>query len=133
MTGFIDRTLLPTICAAALCALGPVADVAQSQDRPLAAAPLATIPNTQVRSFTSSVDGQEYEVSVALPAMYTDSAKKAFSVVYLLDANWDFPLVAGMTGSQATDRLMPAVIVVGIGWRGRTSDDYSARRMHDLT
>src|SRR5262249_27115631 len=98
MTGFIDRTLLPTIGAVALCALVPVAAVAQSQDRPLAAAPLATIPNSQVRSFTSSADGQEYDVSAALPRGYTDSAKKAFSVVYLLDANWDFPLVAGMMG-----------------------------------
>lgn len=76
------------------------------------------IPGSQTKTFTSSiVSGQEYALQISLPASYGKSNKK-YPVVYLMDSQWDFPLLTALYGQQYYDGFVPEVIIVGITWGG---------------
>lgn len=89
------------------------------------------IPRTERQRLTSSIDGQEYVLYVSLPATYSD-ASRTFPVLYLLDAQWDFPMVVGLVESLSDDGFVPPLIIVGITWGG-AQPDYSHLRFKDLT
>jgi predicted alpha/beta superfamily hydrolase len=85
------------------------------------------IPGSQIRTFTSSiVNGQEYILQVSLPAGYATSSKK-YPVVYLMDSQWDFPLVTALYGQQYFDGFVPELIIVGITWGGNHPNPDSLR------
>lgn len=73
------------------------------------------IPGSQVFTISSSIVGREYSLLVQLPGGYDDTTR-AFPVVYVLDAQWDFPLVGAIYGSQYYDGFVPAFIIVGVTW-----------------
>jgi predicted alpha/beta superfamily hydrolase len=76
------------------------------------------IPGSEVRKLTSSiVAGQEYELHILLPGGYKNSNKK-YPVVYLMDSQWDFPLVKSLYGEHYFDGFIPELIVVGVTWGG---------------
>lgn len=80
--------------------------------------PEVTIPGSHIRYITSSiVAGQEYELQILLPAAYETSTKK-YPVVYVMDSQWDFPLVKCIYGQQYYDGFIPEIIVVGVTWGG---------------
>ncbi|PSR55004.1 alpha/beta hydrolase [Adhaeribacter arboris] len=107
------------------------ASYAQNKAVPLKA-PLVTITGTQQLKLTSKiVSGQEYTLQVNLPSHYSDTTKR-FPVVYLLDSQWDFPLVSGIYGGQYYDGFMPEVILVGITWGGE-NPNYGQLRGRDFT
>ena len=89
------------------------------------------IPRTQVRKVISAIDGQEYVLDVYLPPGYSDQSKR-FPVLYLLDAQWDFPLVVGLFETQWADGFLPPMIIVGITWGGK-NPNYDYLRFKDLT
>lgn len=89
------------------------------------------IPGSQLLKMSSSIVGQEYEMYVQLPGNYSDTSK-AFPVLYVLDGQWDFPLVTAIYGQQYYDGFVPALIIVGITWGGK-NPDYDALRARDLT
>lgn len=93
--------------------------------------PEVPILGTQLQKITSAIDGQEYVLYVNLPRNYNDTTKK-FPIIYVLDGQWDFPLVQALYGQQYYDGFVPATIVVGITWGGK-NPDYDARRAFDLT
>jgi len=77
-----------------------------------------TIPGSQIKTFTSKiVNGQEYVLQISLPSGYANSNKK-YPVVYLMDSQWDFPLVTALYGQQYYDGFIPEVIIVGVTWGG---------------
>jgi predicted alpha/beta superfamily hydrolase len=80
-----------------------------------------------VRTLTSSIDGQEYRIDVALPPGYNDASKQ-FPFLYLLDAQWDFPLVESLVMSQLQEGYVPRLMIVGITWGG-SNPNYSQLRM----
>src|SRR4051794_1395206 len=81
-----------------------------SQDNPV------TIPGSQTRTFTSNiVNGQQYALQISLPASYAKSNKK-YPVIFLMDSQWDFPLVTALYGQQYYDGFIPEVVIVGITW-----------------
>jgi predicted alpha/beta superfamily hydrolase len=87
-----------------------------------------TIPNSEVRSIISSiVPGQEYQLQVMLPAGYNNSNEIKYPVVYLMDAQWDFPLVASLYGQQYYDGFIPSMIIVGVTWGGANPNPDSLR------
>lgn len=76
------------------------------------------IPGSQVRTITSSiVKDQEYELQILLPGGYNQNTKK-YPVVYLMDSQWDFPLVKSLYGQQYYDGFIPELIIVGVTWGG---------------
>lgn len=86
-----------------------------------------TIPGSQTKTFTSSiVNGQEYVLQISLPAGYASSTKK-YPVVYLMDSQWDFPLLTALYGQQYFDGFIPEVIIVGITWGGEHPNPDSLR------
>src|SRR6266700_1524516 len=60
------------------------------------------IPNTRVLQLNSAIVGQEYTLHINLPGNYSDSTK-TFPVLYLLDGQWDFPLLSALYGEQYFD------------------------------
>ncbi len=89
--------------------------------------PQVQIPGSEVRKITSAiVKGQEYVLQISLPAGYANSNKK-YPVVYLMDSQWDFPLVTALYGQQYYDGFIPELIIVGITWGGEHPNPDSLR------
>jgi predicted alpha/beta superfamily hydrolase len=97
---------------------------AGAQDIP---GPEVTIPGTQTRTFYSETIRQEYRLLINLPAGYQESDQR-YPVVYLLDAQWDFPLVHAVYGQQYYDGFVPELIIVGLTWGGANPDPDVLRR-----
>jgi predicted alpha/beta superfamily hydrolase len=71
-----------------------------------------------VKKFTSSIiNRQEYVLQISLPSGYANGNKK-YPVVFLMDSQWDFPLLTALYGEQYFDGFIPEVIIVGITWGG---------------
>ena len=80
--------------------------------------PKVDIPGSEVRKITSAiVKGQEYELQILLPGGHKNSTKK-YPVIYLMDSQWDFPLVKCLFGEHYFDGFIPELIVVGVTWGG---------------
>jgi len=89
--------------------------------------PKVDIPGSEVRKITSSiVAGQEYELQIMLPAGYKSSNKK-YPVIYLMDSQWDFPLLKCLYGEHYFDGFIPELIVVGVTWDGNNPNPDSLR------
>jgi len=85
------------------------------------------IPGTQVRNITSSiVTGQQYQLNIMLPGGYT-SSNKNYPVAYLMDSQWDFPLLTALYGEQYFDGFIPQMIIVGVTWGGPNPNPDSLR------
>ena len=89
------------------------------------------IAGSQVLKINSAITGQEYVLHINLPQQYGDTTK-IFPIVYLLDSQWDFPLVTAIYGDQYYDGFMPNTIIVGITWGGE-NPNYDTRRAFDLS
>ncbi|MCW3465155.1 alpha/beta hydrolase [Chitinophaga nivalis] len=83
-----------------------------------------TIEKSRIREFslTSTVNGGNYDIKVALPENYTPAGK--YHTLYVLDAKLDFDMVAVECQKQARSHHRE-VIVVGIGWGYNRLDDYT--------
>ncbi len=93
--------------------------------------PQVEIAGTQVLSINSQVVDQEYLLYINLPRNYNDTNRK-FPVLFLLDAQWDFPLMQALYGEQYYDGLVPDVVIVGITWGGE-NPNHDALRARDFT
>src|SRR6478752_3139837 len=77
-----------------------------------------TLPGTQIKKITSLiVGGQEYQLHIMLPGGYANT-NKLYPVIYLMDSQWDFPLVSALYGEQYYDGFIPQMIIVGVTWGG---------------
>ena len=92
--------------------------------------PAVTIPNTEVRSLRSTTTGRDYELYLYVPANMTPGTK--YPVLYLLDGQWDFKLLASIQGGLLYDKWVPDVIVVGITYAGARAN-YDSLRAIDYT
>ncbi len=95
------------------------------------AQPRVEIPGSQLHSLSSTMVGREYNLLVQFPRGYDDETK-SFPVVFVLDAQWDFPLVQAIYGSQYYDGFVPAFVIVGITWGGE-NPRHDSLRAADLT
>ncbi len=93
--------------------------------------PEVAIAGTQLRHIHSNINNEDYDLYINLPADYNDTAE-AFPVIYLIDAQWDFPLVSAIYGEQYYDGFLPSSIVVGITWSGN-NPGYDSLRARDFT
>jgi len=89
--------------------------------------PKVDIPGSEVRKITSKiVAGQEYELQIMLPGSFKTSNKK-YPVIYLMDSQWDFPLLKCLYGEHYFDGFVPELIVVGVTWGGVNPNPDSLR------
>ena len=85
------------------------------------------IPGSEIKTLTSSIiGGQQYVLQIMLPAGYEKTSKK-YPVLYLMDSQWDFPLVTALYGEQYFDGFIPEIIIVGITWGGSHPNPDSLR------
>jgi hypothetical protein len=89
------------------------------------------MPGTQLLTVHSSIVGRDYDLYISFPRNYNDTTKK-FPVLYLLDGQYDFPLVNGIYGDLYYDGFLPELITVGITWGGE-HPNYDSLRTLDLT
>ena len=94
--------------------------------------PPVTIPNTEVRSLHSKVTGRNYDLYVYLPPRVEIGSSKRNPVLYLLDAQWDFKLLASIQGGLFYDKFVPDVIIVGVTYSGPNAN-YDSLRAVDYT
>jgi predicted alpha/beta superfamily hydrolase len=89
------------------------------------------LPGTQLLTIHSSIVGRDYDLYVSFPRNYHDTTRR-FPVLYLLDGQYDFPLVNGIYGDLYYDGFLPELITVGITWGGE-HPNYDSLRTRDLT
>ena len=86
------------------------------------------LPGTEIRSISSSHTGRQYDIYVQPVA---DTTGKRYPAVYLLDAQWDFPMVTGIHGGLHADQFVPKAFLIGITYSG--NPNYGALRAMDMT
>lgn len=94
--------------------------------------PNVSIPNTELRSLKSTSTGRDYDIYVHLPDGYAQDREKKRPIVYVLDGQWDFKLLASVYGGLFYDKFIPEMIVVGVTYSG-PSPNYDALRAMDYT
>src|SRR5688500_10033596 len=88
--------------------------------------PRVDIPGSEVRKIYSEIVGQEYELHILFPRGF-NNPNATFPVVYLMDSQWDFPLVKSLVGQQYYDGFIPATLIVGVTWGGKQPNADSLR------
>ncbi len=79
--------------------------------------PAAFLSNVETHVLNSKVHkDRKFQLSVALPPSYTSSAHVRYPVIYSLDANGEFGLIAETARILAVEQLIPEAIVVGLGY-----------------
>lgn len=105
------RLIIPLWLVAILSSPIMLAEVSSPADPPKAF--LADIDNYVL---TSSVhQDRQYQISVALPITYKNS-NQSYPVLYSLDANGEFGIIAETARMLAMEKKIPQLIVVGIGY-----------------
>jgi len=86
--------------------------------------------STQIMHLHSAIVGDDYVISVALPAGY-HTAHSSYPVLYVTDANSNFTDAVRSVRRMTQKKQLPPIIVVGIGYR----TDSLARilRLRDMT
>ena len=89
-----------------------------------------TLPRTTVRHLEAKANGVAYELYVSLPRDYATS-KERYPVVYVLDADYAFPIAHNVVEHLADRGDLPWAIVVGIAYAGEPQ--YRMHRTRDYT
>jgi len=89
-----------------------------------------TLEGTQQRTLYSQKVAQQYQLLINLPMGFDKS--NTYPVIFLLDAQWDFPLISAIYGQMYYDGFVPAALIVGITWAGE-GDDPNVKRVRDFT
>lgn len=101
-----------------------------------AAAPAAPPPyvlaNTEVRDVRASTLGRDYQVFVALPDSYATS-KRSYPVVFVVDADYAFPVVRNIASRLNRHAGMEEAIVVGLSYAKGDGAVFSRRRDYTPT
>ena len=91
----------------------------------------AFLPDTEQHEVFSATRARNYVLSVVLPEGYHTSDKR-YPVVYVLDGDLIFGLVASLTPVTAMTGEVPELIAVSIGYGTDSFDEWGALRDVDL-
>jgi len=115
------------VCFGAACGASPVLTAA-----PPSRFPRHTLGNTELRALPRSANGRDYLLYVALPYSYGSEPARRYPVLYICDGYWDFTLLNGFYGNLRYDRVIPELMIVGMGYQGE-KPDYDTLRRYDYT
>lgn len=93
--------------------------------------PRATLLFTEVRTFSSSIMGGNYQISTSFPLNYPEVNRK-YPVIYLLDGELSFGCVSGIVGGLIGGQVIPDCLIVGVGHDVNTLDEWWKARAVDL-
>ncbi|MGN6149113.1 MAG: alpha/beta hydrolase, partial [Rhizomicrobium sp.] len=105
------------------------AGIAHAESKPF------VLPDTRVLDFTSKDGAHPFRLLIGLPRDYEKRTNERFQTIYLLDADYAFPLAQEML-RHATDRgQLKEAIIVGLAYPGADSDlgVYFQTRTRDYT
>ncbi|WP_347922460.1 alpha/beta hydrolase-fold protein [Pontimicrobium sp. SW4] len=77
---------------------------------------LVTIPSTVELPLESKINKFSYNLHIALPFDY-EKSKQSYPVIYVLDANNDFPLVTSISRRLQAEEELKDLIIVGISYK----------------
>jgi len=97
-----------------------------------AAPPPYVLANTEVREVRAASLGRDYQVFVALPDSYAAS-KRAYPVVFVVDADYAFPIVRNIASRLSRHAGMEEAIVVGLSYATGDAGVFSRRRDYTPT
>jgi len=89
------------------------------------------IPRSSVIELTEPSSKRVYSVYIQLPKSYQNKPDKTYPVIYLTDAPYTFPIVAGATRFPMNSGKMQQAIIVAIGYEKGSIG--SASRIRDYT
>ena len=89
------------------------------------------IPRSSVIQLTELSSKRVYPVYIQLPKSYKNKLNKTYPVIYLTDAPYTFPIVAGATRFPMNSGKMQQAIIVAIGYEKESIG--SASRIRDYT
>lgn len=89
------------------------------------------IPRSSVIQLTEPSSKRVYSVYIQLPKSYKNKQDKTYPVIYLTDAPYTFPIVAGATRFPMNTGKMQQAIIVAIGYEKGSIG--SASRIRDYT
>ena len=98
----------------------------------------ARVHTSDVFNVSSENTGQDYQISVSLPASYFHKPETTFPSVYVLDGNLHFETVTGICRFMQLNRTLPEVVIISIGYLlegfyGEEFNQIIIRRAKDLT
>ena len=76
-----------------------------------------TLPGIYTHSFISAINGQPYQLTIALPLGYSFTDTLTYKVLYILDGDPDLPLAALIQRDMSYGHEVPDMIMVGIGYQ----------------
>ncbi|MBN2371542.1 MAG: alpha/beta hydrolase [Vicinamibacteria bacterium] len=94
--------------------------------------PPHAIADSQLRALPRTAQGREYQLHVALPASYAKEPGKRYPTLYVTDGYWDFPTIKVNHDNLVYDRVIPELIIVGLGYAGENLD-YGSLRQWELS
>jgi len=81
----------------------------------------------------SSSNGKSYQLYVSLPAGYTQNESTRYPVLYLLDANYSFPIASSVHKLLDAAGDIDKVIIVAIGDEDQSDKQWTISRTLDYT
>lgn len=90
------------------------------------------LDNTEVRDIRAPALNRDYQVFVALPDSYREGSRR-YPVLFVVDANYSFPIVRNIAQRLHKHAGMEEVIVVGLSYAKGDSGVYSRRRDYTPT
>ena len=99
------------------------------------AADPVSLPDTKVEAITATANGVHYKLYVGLPADYSASDAR-YPVLYLLDADYSFPIARTIVKHLSERERLEEIIVVGIACDRcdqYQSTEYRLNRTRDYT
>lgn len=117
---------MKALLAALFLSLSTLATAAHASPSPY------VLANTEVRDVRANTLGRDYQVFVALPDSYATS-KRAYPVVFVVDADYAFPVVRNIASRLSRHAGMEEAIVVGLSYAKGDGAVFSRRRDYTPT
>ena len=92
-----------------------------------------TVPATISRDFHSDIIKRDYKLSISLPEGYSENVDKQYPVLYILDGNMYFATAVQSYRVQRLGNDVPEMIIVGVEYPTRRTDEWLVRRAGELT
>ncbi|MCL6484831.1 MAG: alpha/beta hydrolase, partial [Janthinobacterium lividum] len=124
-TSLQPRSVLILFCS--LCLLANSAPAA-----PASAPASYVLENTEVRDIRAQALKRDYQVFVALPDSYRQGSKR-YPVLFVVDANYAFPVVRSIAQRLNKHAGLEEVVVVGLSYANGDGGVYSRRRDYTPT
>ncbi len=81
----------------------------------------------------SSINKKEYQLYISLPSNYNPSDTIHYPVLYILDANYSYPLISSLHNLLDSSQEIEKIIIVAIGDKDQSNATWIPSRMSDYT